>query len=160
MPRFLDVQVQGTQLLRRQLLRGADAAGNMRPVLWRIREDMFRIIKINFESQGRRGGGSWKLLDPATQKAKEDAGLDPRILIARGRLMNSMTRRGDRNMRSSVTKGQIRIESTLPYAGVQNFGSLDEDHIPARPFIRFLPTDKLRWMKMCESHLMAAMRGA
>lgn len=156
---FLSIEIFGDKIVHRQLLRGAERAGNMKPALWDVREDIFRIIKINFESQGRRGGGSWKFLDPKTVEAKARRGLDPRILIARGRLMNSLTRRGDRDMRSAVTKHNIRLTSTKEYAEVHNFGSAD-GHIPARPFIEFLPNDKKRWIKMCEASLVGAMRGA
>jgi phage gpG-like protein len=154
---FLSVELQGDQILKRQLFRGADAAGNMRPALWAVREDMFRVIRMTFQSQGRRGGGSWKALDPATVAAKERRGLDPRILFGRHRLVNSFTQRGNVNMRSSITRHDIRLRSTLPYADVHQYG--DEDRgIPARPFIRFLPTDRQRWVKMCETYLIGAMR--
>lgn len=159
MARFLDIELQGARLTRRKLLRGADAAANMKPVLWQIREDMFRIIRINFESQGRRGGGSWKYLDPKTVAAKQRQGLDPRILMAKLKLVHSLTRRGDRNMRSAVANDRIYLRSTLPYAETHEYGD-EERGIPARPFIQFLPTDRVRWVKMCESYLKGAMSGA
>lgn len=158
MPRFLDVQIQGWQAVRRQLLRGADAAGNMKPALWEVREDMFRVIRATFTGQGRRGGGSWKALDPATAARKARLGLDPRILFARGRLYDSFTRRGSRFMRSHVTNEEIFLDSTLPYADTHQFGD-PERGIPARPFIDFTPVDRNRWVKMCERSLMEAMRG-
>lgn len=158
MPRYLDIEITGVQTVRRQLLRGAAAAANMRPALWEIREDIFRIIRINFISQGRRGGGSWKQLDPRTAAAKARRGQDPRILIATGKLMDSFTRRGSRYMRSAVNKDRIYLDTTLPYADTHQYGDQSRG-IPTRPFIRFLPQDKKRWVKMCESHLMEAMRG-
>lgn len=159
MPKFfLDIEIQGQKQVRRQLLRGAEAAGNLKPALTLVREDMFRVIRAQFTSQGRRGGGSWKFLDPKTIERKINKGLDPRILMARHRLMDSFTKRKSRYMRSKVTKDRITLSSTLPYADTHQYG--DEDRgIPARPFIKFLPNDRKRWVTMCERQIMEAMRG-
>jgi phage gpG-like protein len=156
-PQFLSIEVFGDKVVQRKLFRGAERAGNMRPALWKVREDMFRVIRATFLGQGRRYGGSWKALSPATVAAKERAGLDPRILIARERLMNSLTVRGNRNMRSSVTRDKINLTSTLEYAEAQNFGTAD-GHVPQRQFIKFYPQDRARWIKICEESLMEAMR--
>lgn len=153
---FMTVELQGDQLLRRKLLRGAEAAENMKPALWEVREDLFRIIRTNFESQGRRGGGSWKQLDPKTAAAKERRGQDPRILFGTHKLFNSLTRRGDRNMRSAVTKDRFYLRSTLPYVETHEYGD-EERGIPARPFLHVLPSDRVRWVKTCERYLMEAM---
>jgi phage gpG-like protein len=157
-PRFLDIEIAGAQAVRRQLLRGAETAMNMRPALLRVREDMFRVIRLNFTSQGRRGGGSWKMIDTETAKRKAAKNLDPRILMATHKLMDSFTKRESRYMRSSVTRDQIKLDSTLPYASTHQYGD-DERGIPARPFITFLPNDRMRWVKMCERELIGAMRG-
>lgn len=154
----LQIKVLGHQAVSRKLRRGAAAAVNMRPALWEIREDMFRVIRATFTSQGRRYGGSWKALDPKYVERKLNRGLDPRILIARSKLMDSMTRRGDRNMRSHVTRADITLDTTLPYADTHQYG--DEDRgIAARPYVRFYPQDRSRWVKILEDHLMGAMRG-
>lgn len=158
MARFLDIQISGVQSVRRQLLRGAERAGNMRPALWLVREDMFRVIRATFTGQGRRGGGSWRALDPATVARKVRKGQDPRILMATHHLVDSFTLRGSRFMRSSVTKDVILLDSTLPYKDVHQYGDPGRN-IPARPFIDFTPRDRSRWVKMCEASLMEAMRG-
>lgn len=158
MPRFLDIEIQGDQAVRRQLLRGAERAGDMRAPLTEVRTDMFRVIRATFTSQGRRYGGSWPALKTETIERKIRKRLDPRILIARHRLMDSFTRRSSRYMRSKVTKDRIKLESTLPYADTQQHGDSDRG-IPARPFVRFYPEDRRRWVKICEASLMEAMRG-
>lgn len=156
--RWLDIEIQGAQAVRRQLLRGAERAGNMRPALVEVRLDMFRVIRETFLSQGRRYGGSWKGLRPETIERKVNQGLDPRILIARRRLMDSFTKRSSRYMHSKVTNDRITLESTLVYADTHQYGDPDRG-IPARPFIRFYPQDRRRWVKICEASLMEALRG-
>lgn len=158
MPSYLSIEILGVKQVQRQLFRGAERAGNMRPALWKVREDMFRVIRMTFQSQGRRGGGSWKQLDPETVARKIREGRDPKILYATHHLVDSLTVRGNRYMRSKVTRHDITLDTTLPYADTQQHG--DESRgIVARPFIHFTLRDRVRWVKMCEESLMAAMRG-
>lgn len=157
--RFMEIELMGERVVRRKLLRGAQAALSMRPALIEVRTDMQRAIRMNFQSQGRRGGGSWKQLDPKTVESKERAGLDPRILMARHRLIDSFTRRSSRYMRTRIANDRVELESTLPYAAVQQYGS-DDGHVPARPFVRFTEYDRTRWATICRNHLIGAMRGS
>jgi phage gpG-like protein len=136
--------------------RGATAAKNMRPALLLVREDMFRVTKVQFESQGRRGGGSWRGLTEAWALRKEVLGRDPRILYSQHKLIKSWTERSSRNMRSRVTKDRIDLQSSLVYAGVHQFG-YSERNIPERPYIKFVRGDHERWTKICMRHLQGAM---
>lgn len=155
--RFLDVEILGVQAVRRQLLRGAARAGNMRPALTEIREDIWRVIRLNFETEGARTGPPWKPISDKWLERKIAQGRGEAILVYRGRLYDAFTGRS-RWTRSRITKDQIIMDSNLPYANVQNYGS-DDQGIPARPFVRFLPQDRERWTKMATASLVAAMRG-
>jgi len=53
---MLSIEIFGDKIVQRSLLKGAAAAQNMHPVLWEVREDMFRVIRATFMSQGRRYG--------------------------------------------------------------------------------------------------------
>lgn len=152
---MFELKIFGARQSAEHMLAGAHKITNMRPTLWLIREDIFRIIKATFTSQGRRYGGSWKQISEEWAVRKETQGLDPRILIARGRLLRSWTVRGDRNMRSHVTNDLISLNSTLPYAEVHQFGSEDLG-IPARPYINFHQRDLHRWREMIGSSVLRA----
>lgn len=152
------IEIQGVKQVQEKLDRGAAAARNMKPALWLVREDMFRINKIQFESQGHRGGGSWKALDEKYLARKEREGRDPRILFSKRNLFRSFTQRGSRYMRSAVTNDLIYLSSTLPYADTHQYGDASRG-IPARPYIRILPGDRQRWVKICFRYLQEAMRG-
>lgn len=143
-------------MLRRQLRRGMEVAGNMRPALSIIADEMMDSIRATFESQGRRGGGSWKALDPATVKRKAAAGLDPRILIATGELMDSMTVRGDPNQILRIGRAHVELSSRLADAPVHQYGN---EHVPARPFIKITTGDRKRWVNVVRDQLREAMVG-
>lgn len=155
--RVLDIKIFGDQIVRRKLFRGAAVAGNMRPGLELVADDMMKVIRTNFESQGRRGGGAWKGLKPKTLQAKLKRGEGARILIASGALMDSMTVRGDPEQKLRVTGKSIELGSYLKDAPVHQRGN---ENIPARPFIKFLPTDRVRWTKIVQTTLLEAMRVA
>jgi phage gpG-like protein len=155
---FVSVELLGQDALELKLLRGAAAVSNMRPALVEVRLMMFAAIAATFESQGRRYGGSWQHLTTEWIARKVKAGLDPRILIARGRLMESFTNRDSPYMRSKVTRTSISLGSTLPYAAAQNFGS-PAAGIPQREFISFHPRDRQRWVTSLEKYVMAALSG-
>jgi len=153
--RVIDVQILGVEAAQRQLFRGAAAAGDMEPALDEVADDMMRIVEINFTSQGHRGGGSWKVLTPRWIARKAKKGLDPRILFANHHLYKSMTERGDPGMDLEIDDHHVHLSSQVEYAEAHNWGN---DHVPARPFAYFLPQDRDRWVKICESHLIRAMQ--
>ena len=154
--KYLDIRIFGVPEVKRQLFRGAAAAGNMKPVLEEVGLDMMYVIGLNFASQGRRGGGSWRQLTPEWLARKMAAGLSPEILVATGALHDSMTQPGDPDQFYQVTNRSIKLESRLPYAEAHQHGN---DHLPARPFVHFMPSDRERWVKMCERYLREAMGG-
>lgn len=155
---YIDVRVQGVDQIELALKRASNRAMHLRPGLDKIRKDMFRVLRATFTGQGRRYGGSWQALKPETLQRKIDAGLDPRILIARRRLMDSFTRRESRYMRTRITNSRIELSSILPYADTQQYG--DEGRgIPARPFIDFHVRDHERWANILLREMAGAFHG-
>lgn len=151
----LRIDILGDKQMQRNLLRGAAEASNMRPALREIADDMMRVIGATFNSQGRRYGGSWTRLKPATIREKLRKRLDPRTLIARRRLMNSLTRPRSRNMELTISGSDISLDSKLVYAKTHQYGD-EERGIPARPFVRIYPQDRARWARIAEDHLRKA----
>lgn len=151
------VLVFGDKQAALKFKRGAKAAANMTPALELITDDMFRVIGATFTGQGRRFGGSWTHLDPATLQRKAAKGQDSRILIATRDLMNAMSVRGAAHQHLVVTPHAIELDTDLDYAGPQQYGVAG--HLPARPFIDFYPADRARWAQTCLDYLMGAMAG-
>lgn len=152
--KYLNIQIFGAEAVRRQLFRGQMAAGNMRPVLEDVADDMMSVVGLNFSSEGRRGGGRWSALSPQRMKQKLKAGYPPEILIATGALHDSMTQRGDPDQYLKVTNNSINLSSYLPYAVVHTTGS---GRLPKRDYTKILSSDRQRWVTMCENYLRSAM---
>jgi phage gpG-like protein len=126
---------------------------NTRPVMEAIAEDMLRVEAAQFDSQGRRGGGSWKRDLPSTVERKLFGDRDPRIMHDRERLRISLTKRDSPDNVLEVTDNTIRFGTRVPYAATHQYG---RGHIPARPIIKFLPRDRERWARMVGEHVMGA----
>ena len=158
MPGVLDLRIFGVQEVNQMLANGGRAARNMKPALNLVADDLMkRVIAVNFSSEGRRGGGSWKHLQEETIKRKLAAGESIKILVATGALRDSMTVRDHSEQYLHITNRYLELSSYLPYAVVQDEGGGRSD-LPARPFVEFLESDVFRWANICERYLIDAMR--
>lgn len=129
-------------------LSAEEAVHTLEPML-EIEADMFRIERSVFSSGGRRGGGSWKKLSDSTVKRK---GGDSRILQDTDALYDSVTRKGAEFQILETTNTGILFGTDRPWAYVQQSGSVAAG-VPARPFLRFLPTDIDRWTELLLYHV-------
>lgn len=148
-PRLVIVNAQHVQ---EALRLGSQELLHPKTSLRRIRDDMYRVVRATFTGQGRRYGGSWHHLSKARVREKARRGLDPRILIASEKLMNSLTKPRSRNQYLSITDTSLEIASTLSYADTHQFGDPDRG-IPARPFIDFDYRDVDRWIRIMHEDL-------
>lgn len=125
------------------------AALNARPAMELTALEMLRIIRLNFESEGRRGGGSWRKDTQEWLLRKFRMGLDPRINRATRALYDSFAFPGAPNQQLVITDHSVILGSNLPYAGyVQR----------ERPFVKYTERDRLRLRAIIRDHLMAAYR--
>lgn len=151
------IKMFGEELFQHRLRNLKAEVYNPKVALNEIADDMLRVIGATFSSQGRRYGGSWHALDKDTVKEKRAAGEDPRILIATGKLYKAYSVRGAPRQVLRITRSGITLGSTLPYAGVHQYGT---DDVPQRQFVNFFPQDKARWAKMMEDSFDRAWRSA
>lgn len=143
------ITLHGELLTIRQLENLGQNAVFPRAALNEIVEDMRRISRIQFESEGRRGGGSWRQLEPATIRRKAARGRDIGILRETEKLFNSLTLPHSRNQDVQISPDGIRFGSKLEYADTHHFG--DEDRgIPARPLFTVVDGDVRRWERILE----------
>jgi len=153
----IGMHVFGIEEVDGMLYAGMQAAGNMKPALELVAEGMMESIDLNFQAQGRRGGGSWKKLSQYTVDRKVREGELPLILIATSALRDSMTMRRDPNMDLKVTRSEVRLGSRLDYANVQDKGG-GPSHLAARPFASFTEGDLREWTRICEQYLIDRMK--
>lgn len=136
-------------LLRSGARRGRDTHA----VMDKIVADMMRVERAVFDSQGRRGGGSWARLKPDTVKKKGTT----EILRTRGAkagyskfpadsLFRSLTELGAEYQILDVGNDRILFGTDHPYAEVI---------AGQRPFMNYTNYDAERWKLMIAEHLMA-----
>lgn len=136
----------------------AENARHTEWVMKLIYYDMMRAEEALFDSQGRRGGGSWKRLKPLTIKKKGSN----RILetadakenyssIGNDALKKSLTRENAPFQVKLVDNTTILFGTSRPWASVHQTGS--RRGVPPRPFLRFTKNDLNRWSRMMQAHL-------
>lgn len=150
MPPIIKLTDGGTTYKVAEVLdQGGVAAVELEAPLSEIVVDMYRVEKAIFSSQGRRGGGSWKQLKPEVAKRKGST----KILRDTDALYDSLTRADAPYQILDVGISSITFGTDRPAAGVHQSGS-PKAGIPARPFIKFLPTDVSKWTTILTKHLM------
>lgn len=132
--------------------RSVSDAVNMRPAFNDVATLFMNAIDQTFESQGRRGGGSWKRLSPKWAARKARKGLDPRILhMGRNHpLRRSLTKRRARGQILNIGPQSMTLESTIAYAARHQFG---HDKTPARPYIKLTKYDTANAAQIVKNHL-------
>lgn len=143
------VTIQGSKPIIKDLRRLGERIKDARPALVVVDEYLADAMKKNFESQGRRGGGSWRKLSEGWVKRKAREGRDPRIGFYTGALFAAATDVGDPNRRLKMTRTSLDVTIALPYAAVQQ----DE-----RPFARFTKGDTLAVRGIIANHIISSMR--
>lgn len=125
------------------------ASVSAKPAMETVAGMMMRILSAVFDSQGRRGGGSWRFDTIEWLTRKQRTGLDPRINHATLTLRRSLTERGAEHQVLAITDSAVHLSSDLPYAATT------QRH---RPVAKFTLRDKAAMRTVVRDHLMAAWR--
>lgn len=149
------VLVFGEKAVATKFTRTGDYARDAAPAFENIADFLLQTTETTFESQGRRGGGSWKALTAEWFNRKLRKGWDTRILHKFGDLRRSVTRRGATGQILDVTHNSLRFGSSLDYAARQQFGYRGT---PKRPFIKVTQLDRVKIRDMIRDHMMQAWR--
>jgi phage gpG-like protein len=110
------IEIVGDKVVEYNLRRMGRAAIRARPAMRKIAEMLLVIEGKIFEGQGRRGGGSWAQLTEEWLMKKIRMGLDPRINIATGALMKSMSEPEAPHQLLHIGDTRVLLGSSLPYA--------------------------------------------
>jgi phage gpG-like protein len=131
--------------------RMGEAAVMARPAMEAIAEIIFRATATQFESGGRRGGGSWKRDTPEWMARKLRNGLDPRIGHASLALRRAFSIPGAEHQELEIGSTFVHLSTDLPYAATE------QRH---RPFLRLLPGDRIAMRNVVRDYLIGAFRAA
>ena len=147
----LRIQAHRTGIIQMRLRGMGDNAMNAAPAFDKVADMMLDVMGKVFDSQGRRGGGSWRKLTTAWLERKRQGGLDPRILHASGDLRKSVSVRGANDQILEISNSKLVLGSQLPYAERQHYG---DGHLPARPYIdKFTERDLRRMKQVLAGHV-------
>jgi hypothetical protein len=141
------ITAMGTKQVSTRFTRMGAATIDARPAMRTIGEMLFEITQTTFESQGRRGGGSWRRDSPAWLARKIRGGLDPRIGYATHALVKSVTEPDAPGQVFELRRNSLRFGSSLPYAKTQQRN---------RPFIKLTVNDRARMRLIIREHLIGA----
>jgi phage gpG-like protein len=146
---WISIRLVGDQVYRRQLHRGAAAAVAPDKALDRVADDLMRVVGIQFDSEGRRGGGSWKGISSAWEERKIGAGQDFRIMHQTLKLRESMTIRDNQYQDLDISNNEITLDTTLDYADYA---------FSERPIATaIIPSDRDRWANWIRDGILEAM---
>lgn len=155
--RILDFGDAARVSLRLQHL-GRKAETTLEP-MEKISLDMLRVEKAVFDSNGRRGGGSWARLKDSTVERKGTT----EILRTRG-ARPGYSAIGNDALYLSVTEKDAPFQIRRVTGTMIDFGTeLDEGmyvqhgtrNMKARPFLKFTQYDINRWKQMILDHLVS-----
>lgn len=132
-----------------KLEKGAWVAENTQSAMDEIVLDMIRASLALFNSQGRRGGGSWKKLKPSTVARKGHE----IILVETGALKKSLSEYDAPFQIHHVTNSTVEFGTEHPFAAIHQHGTRD-GRLPARPIIKFTARDDVKWNNIITRHLM------
>lgn len=127
------------------------AAIEAKPAMEEVADLMLVAIGETFQSQGRRGGGSWRQDTDEWLKRKLRENLDPRIGHATLALRRAFSIRDAEHQELLVTHNSVLLNSDLPYADTE------QRH---RPFIKYTVNDLLKFRRTIHEWLMAAYRNS
>ena len=133
----LDIEVFGEAIVRRKLLRAAEAVGDHREAFLRIAGLLDRAIARNFSTQGASSGPRWADLKPATIASKlrssnaATRANATRVLMATGALAESLHTGGADHIQD-IDRLSMRWGSRNPY-GVYHQSRKPRTRLPHRP---------------------------
>lgn len=172
----LDVRILGTDVISRRLGIMADRAGDLTPAFRAIHDGrseglakgekgFLEIVKLQFESKGRRGGTPWQGYDaePVYRRIKVavGGGLD-RILRwrpGRERLYPSLVVPTHPDHVFSVSRYGVEMGTSVLYALSHQKGigeqKWDRIPVPRRPIIALTSRDARGWVRIIQRHVAA-----
>lgn len=156
MPAYLQFDVFGEPAINRELQGVYDRVNDWRPAFLKLRTRFHDMEKQQFETQGASGGEKWAQLSAARVQAKarsRNPSLSSSIMVATGRLRQSLTVLGAKGAVSRMTRTKFYIGTTVPYGQFHQKGTSGGG--VKRKVISFLEPEKRLWVKELQMHLHA-----
>jgi phage gpG-like protein len=155
----LQIESHGEQLVARTFMRFADDVEVPRAALEEVADEMRRITKQQFETEGGHASGGWKPLTEMRREFKRRHGLDPHILRATNALMRSLTEKFASGAIERLSGDSLVFGSAVRY-GIYHQSSQPRSVMPFRPPVALTAEDKRRIIKSVQAALISGQRQA
>jgi hypothetical protein len=134
-------KAMNTRRIQTRFDRMGAAALNPRPAFKAMLYVLFEIEEALFDSEGRRGGGSWR---PVTDSCLN---LDPRVNHASLTMRHAVTKMGAKGQVRRYTENGLIFGLNLPYAATTQKN---------RPIFKFTERDRFALRNQIRHHLVQA----
>lgn len=145
----IHLRAYGFRNYERKLFQVAENVDRPQKSFRHVADYLRHVLDQRFESQGRRGGGSWKKISHRWRERKVQLGLDPRILHATLRLRRSLTQRQHADQIVTTTRRELVFGTIVPYAAKQD---------RTRPFMKLTPYDRRQLAQTITSEFVSPFR--
>jgi phage gpG-like protein len=123
---FVSIQAPNAELISRRLRRYAQRTEDARPAFRLMEQALERSEQEIFDSQGGAIGEHWpSAADPQRKR-------DPRLLVASGTLMRSLSGMSSGAVRE-IQMTRMRFGTSVPYGRFHEYGT--KRGLPSRPFM-------------------------
>lgn len=149
----LSIVADGETIVERRLLRFAENVEHPQAALEVVGDLLRESTQKQFDSEGGYASGGWKDLAQSTIDQKARLGLDPHILRATDRLMNSLVHKFDPDHIEQTSEDTLIFGSLVPY-GIYAQSSQPRTKIPFRPPVAITEADKRTMVKRVQQALL------
>lgn len=146
---YINVRAYGFRNYETKLFRVSENVTRPQKSFLHVAEYLRHVMEARFDSQGRRGGGSWKKISASWRARKAQLGLDPRILHATLRLRRSLTQQGHADQVVITRRHELLFGTDVPYAAVQD---------RKRPILKLTPGDRRELAKTITDEFVSPFR--
>lgn len=155
MPFQLSIKAFGETILERKLTRFSSNLTQPEAALTEVGTMLREIVQQQFATEGGHASGGWPALTEERIAYKAKKGLDPHILRATDRLMNSLIDKFDQDHIERPSSDALVFGSSVPY-GIYHQSSKPRSKIPFRPPVALNESDKRTMVKRVQAALLPA----
>lgn len=154
----LIIDIKGDKQVDRKLMRISMKAGDVRPAFRVILDDIRKITKKQFGTEGKHRSGGWEPLKDSTIARKQAAQLDTRIMRATYKLMDSLITRMHPEGVQEIKPQEMVFGTKVDYAVHHQHGA-PRANLPQRRLVEFNEPDKRRFMKTLQRYIVTGELG-
>lgn len=145
----ITLRANGSQQLKRTLVRWTEAITDLRPAYEEIADRFASMELLLFATEGASGGAPWAPLSPGYRTWKERNYPGRPILVRTGDLRRDLTRRPFGI--EVITTDTLRVGAKVPYARYHQTGT---PRMPRRPPVNLTEAQRQELVKIVQAYIL------